>query len=100
MNEIKRHAEEYTNETENAINYNESNLMLIEAINQLPARCKEIFIKCRLEGVSYKDASVQLGIAESTINNQMVKALKYIRKYLTIKNTAILFLIIFLKIFE
>jgi RNA polymerase sigma-70 factor (ECF subfamily) len=97
--EIKKHTIIYHHETDDTISYNESNLLLNEAINQLPKHCREVFIKCRLEGASYKEVSAELGIAESTINNQMVKALKSIRKYLTVKSTAVVVLIMFLKLF-
>jgi len=100
LEQIKKHAVIYHNDTDETINFNESNLLLHEAINQLPKQCREVFIKCRLEGASYKEISAELGIAESTINNQMVKALKFIRKYLTVKNTAVILLIVFLKLFS
>lgn len=97
--EIKKYAIIYHNETDDMVSYNESNLLLSEAINQLPKSCREVFVKCRIEGASYREASAELGIAESTINNQMVKALKFIRKYLTVKNTALAFLILFSELF-
>ena len=79
VNEITRYIvlEEHT--TELMVNYNESNSQFRIAINNLPTKCQKIFIKCKIEGLSYKEVAQQFGIAESTVNNQMVKALGYIR---------------------
>jgi len=96
LTEIKKYAitEEHT--TELTVNYNESDTLFKEAINSLPTQCREVFVKCRLGGLSYKQVSLELGIAESTINNQMVKALKSIRKFLSLRNTAMLIFSFFL----
>jgi len=99
LTEIKKYAIPLHNTTEETINYNESHFLLNEAINQLPNQCRQVFIKCKLEGFSYREISAELGIAESTINNQMVKALKSIKKYLFLRYSAILLLFLFFKIF-
>ena len=82
VNEIKKYVvvEEHT--TELMVNYNESNAQYKVAVNSLPTQCQKIFIKCKIEGLSYKEVALEFGIAESTVNNQMVKALGYIRQAL------------------
>jgi RNA polymerase sigma-70 factor, ECF subfamily len=52
------------------------------AIDVLPDRCKEIFILKRIEGLSYKQISVRLGLSEKTIENQMGIALKKLKESL------------------
>lgn len=51
-----------------------------KAIDQLPDRCREVFVLCRFEGYSHKEISEQLGISTKTVENQMTKALKVLRK--------------------
>ena len=44
---------------------------------------------CRNQGYSYKQAAEELGIKDSTVNSQMVKALKNIKEFMT-RNGALL----------
>lgn len=56
--------------------------MIDNAIESLPPRCKEIFIKSRFESMSYKEIALALGISESTVENQIGIALKRLREEL------------------
>ncbi len=49
------------------------------AINKLPERCREIFIKSRIEGKKYREIAKELNIAENTVENQISIALKKLR---------------------
>lgn len=49
------------------------------AIDKLPERCKEIFIKNRLEGKKYREIANDMAISENTVENQMSIALKKLR---------------------
>lgn len=91
MEEIKKSIKYDEHATDLSIEYAESNSMFNEAINRLPDQRKEVFIRCRIQGLTYKQAAAELGISESTVNNQMVKALKSIREFMTIR-TALLVL--------
>ncbi len=53
---------------------------IMAAIDSLPERCKLIFSLSRFEDLSHQEISDQLGISKKTIENQMAKALKSIRK--------------------
>lgn len=53
-----------------------------KAIDSLPERCREVFIKSRLEGKKYREISEELGISVNTVENQMVTALKKLRQEL------------------
>ncbi|MDR1098253.1 MAG: RNA polymerase sigma-70 factor [Tannerella sp.] len=50
-----------------------------QAIDALPERCREIFIKNRMEGMKYKEIAEELSISVNTVENQMVTALKKLR---------------------
>jgi RNA polymerase sigma-70 factor (ECF subfamily) len=53
--------------------------ILAAAINSLPERCREIFIKSRVEGKKYKEIAAELEISINTVENQMSIALKKLR---------------------
>ncbi|MCB2197701.1 MAG: RNA polymerase sigma-70 factor [Bacteroidetes bacterium] len=52
------------------------------AIDQLPMERKKVFILSRYDGLKYKEIADKLNISVSTVENQMVKALKYLREEL------------------
>jgi len=47
-----------------------------EAIEQLPERCKLIFLMAKEENLKYKEIAEILSISENTVNAQIVIALK------------------------
>lgn len=53
-----------------------------EAINQLPPKCKVVFVLSRFEGMKYQQIADHLGISIKTVENQMGKALKMLRERL------------------
>ena len=52
------------------------------AINQLPPRCREVFVLSRYEELSYKEIAEKLDISIKTVENQMGKALRMMRELL------------------
>lgn len=52
------------------------------AIDELPEKCRMVFVLSRYEELSYRDIATELGIAEKTVENQVSKALKYLRQRL------------------
>ena len=48
----------------------------VEAIDALPARCREIFIRRKLQGVSQKDIAARLGLSEQTVQGQAARGLR------------------------
>lgn len=58
--------------------------ILNQALSTLPDRCREIFQKSRLEGLSYEEIAQELGISKDTVRLQIIKSLKLLRKYLTV----------------
>lgn len=59
-------------------------------IQNLPPRCKEIFILSRTENMSYKEIAEKLAISEKTVENQISKALGYLKKNLRLLSVFLL----------
>lgn len=49
---------------------------------KLPEKCREIFLLSRLEGMSNAEISTHLGVSVKTVENQITRALKILRRYL------------------
>lgn len=60
----------------------ESRKIILSAINELPDRCKDIFIKCKINGQTYNNVADELKISVKTVESQMSIALKRLRKNL------------------
>ncbi|QPH40927.1 RNA polymerase sigma factor [Pedobacter endophyticus] len=86
ITEIRKYAQETENTTDLEIEYNESNSLMVDALNSITGQPKEVFIRCRIQGLTYKQAAEELGVTESTVNKHMHKALKLIREYIKYKN--------------
>ena len=55
-----------------------------QIIEQLPAQCREIFIKSRFEFRSNEEIAVEMNLSENTVKTQIFRALKKIKGYLNI----------------
>lgn len=51
---------------------NQELALLAEAIQSLPARCRQIFTLRKLYGLSHREIAGRLGISESTVSNQLI----------------------------
>jgi RNA polymerase sigma-70 factor (ECF subfamily) len=60
--------------------YNELNQRIEAAIQDLPKQCRTIFLMSRTEALKYKEIATILGISTKTVDTQMGRALKYLRK--------------------
>jgi len=54
------------------------------AVDSLPARCREVFMLCRFDGMPYKEVATTLGISPNTVESQMTIALKKLRARLKV----------------
>lgn len=57
----------------------ETNARVQKAINELPEKCREIFILSRFEEMTYRQIADTLKISVKTVENQMITALKKLR---------------------
>lgn len=71
--------------------YQEKLKNIENAINELPPKCKEIFVLSKKDNMRYKDIASHLNISIKTVENQVSKALSLIRK--KVNSTLILFLL-------
>jgi len=55
-----------------------------QAIDQLPERCRLVFILSRHEDLSYREIAQLLNISEKTVDHQMRKALQFLRQKLVL----------------
>ena len=53
---------------------------IFQCIDALPSKCKIVFSLSRFEGMSYQEIADQLNISVKTVENQISKALKLLRK--------------------
>ncbi len=74
----------------------ELKLLIAEAVAVLPASRQQIFKMSRYEGLSRQEIAQKLGVAESTVKNQLTSSLKFIQEYIVKKHGIYLPLIIFL----
>ncbi|EKN08887.1 MULTISPECIES: RNA polymerase sigma-70 factor [Parabacteroides] len=53
--------------------------ILMTAINKLPERCRQVFLKSRIEGKKNREIANELNLTVSTVENQMTIALRKLR---------------------
>lgn len=77
-----------THTPEDEILHQEAEKILTTTIQDLPPRCREIFVLAREGGFKYHEIAKILSISENTVNTQMVTAIRKmseaLRKYLLV----------------
>jgi len=68
--------------------------LLKNALQNLPPKCREVFVLSRISGLTYQQIGSTLGISVKTVENQMSKALKILRAYIKQKRASIILLLI------
>lgn len=53
------------------------------AIDELPEKCRQIFLMSKQDGMSNEEIATELGISIKTVKNQMTKALSRLRESLS-----------------
>ena len=76
----------HSNEGEQNIVYSETEKIINEALNRLADRKKEIFLLHRIDKLTYKQISSQVGISISAVEKNISSALKSIQKFLEKNN--------------
>jgi RNA polymerase sigma-70 factor (ECF subfamily) len=82
QSEIEMNLYALSDETAQLIISEELEAKIIQAINSLPPACKKVFEMSRMDEKKYSEIAEELGIAEKTVENQIQKALKIMRKEL------------------
>ncbi|MFT3825112.1 MAG: RNA polymerase sigma-70 factor [Chitinophagaceae bacterium] len=91
-NDVAAEQQEYFPEKGNGKTYEQ---LLAEALNQLPPKCREVFILSRMSKLTYQQIGDTLGISVKTVENQMGKALRILRSFVKGLPGIILTVIIF-----
>lgn len=86
----------FTQETKSAPDYRSQ---LSAAINELPPKCKEVFLLSRMSKQSYKEIADTLNISVKTVENQIGKALKILRHFVK-EQKVFVWLLILLHLFK
>lgn len=55
--------------------------LISKAMEQLPPKCREVFMLSRLSGQTYQQIADSLGISIKTVENQMGKAIKILKVF-------------------
>ncbi|GMN11313.1 RNA polymerase sigma-70 factor [Croceitalea sp. MTPC9] len=61
---------------------NELKKVIDKGIESLPAKCKQVFLKSRFEGLKNREIAKELSISKKTVDNQISKALSILRIHL------------------
>jgi RNA polymerase sigma factor (sigma-70 family) len=56
--------------------------LLHSAIDELPPRCRDVFILHKIRGMSYREVATMLEISESAVEKHIIKGLLHCRKRL------------------
>ena len=78
------------------IEFNELNNRAEKLIANLPERQKQVYLLHREEGLTYPQIAEKLGISKNTVENHMVKALKYLRQNM---DNSLLITVLFVSLF-
>lgn len=74
--------EKSDNDFTDTLTVSELDQKIRSAIDQMPLQRKKIFIMSRYEEMTYKEIADKMGLSKKTIENQMGKALQYLREEL------------------
>ncbi|ERJ57952.1 RNA polymerase sigma factor [Sphingobacterium paucimobilis] len=83
QNEIRQFVVQDHNPTDEALFLKETQNILNQAIDNLSEQQRQIYTLCKLDGKSYKEVSLLLGISVHTISTHMTRASKKIQDFMT-----------------
>lgn len=81
--EIRQLVTKEHNPTDELVFLKETQNILDQAISSLPDQQRQIYILCKIEGKSYKEVALLLGISVNTISTHMTRASKKIQEFMT-----------------
>lgn len=81
-------------ESRDHLESSEAESRINRALDDLPEKCKEIFLMNRFDGLKYREIAEKLNISIKTVETQMSRALKSLREKLSDMITVLIFLLI------
>ena len=79
---LKDNFNDHSNITEETIDFNESKLLLLQAIQQLPPQKKIIYKLNREEGLTLEQIAEKMQLSRNTVRNHLAEALSFIRTFI------------------
>jgi RNA polymerase sigma-70 factor (family 1) len=70
--------------------------LIDEAVEQLPAKRRQVFTMARMEGMTRREIALELNISENTVRNQLAAAMDSVQDYLSQKGVLLAPFLIFL----
>ncbi|TWT03762.1 sigma-70 family RNA polymerase sigma factor [Reyranella sp. CPCC 100927] len=84
LSHLAQHAERVERrDPEVTLDYKQRITRLAQAIDELPPRCREVFLMHRFDGLSHPDIAARLGISRSMVEKHVMKALAHCRDRLS-----------------
>jgi RNA polymerase sigma-70 factor (ECF subfamily) len=80
---IRNTASEQYDHIEQALFARENADLLRKAIAMLPPQRRRAFVLCKIEGLTYRQASEKMGVSLSTVKDHMIYAFDSIRLYIS-----------------
>lgn len=68
---------------EEAVDTSEHDAMIWKAIDELPEKCREVFLLSKRDGLSNDEIAERMGVSVKTVKNQMTKAFSRLRDALS-----------------
>jgi RNA polymerase sigma-70 factor (family 1) len=87
---LSRKLEEAHHETEEAVNFSESQNILNKALDRLPPQQRLVYSLCHEEGLKYEEVAQRLNISRLTVKAHMQQALRTLRSHFSGFATVIL----------
>ncbi|SMC58418.1 RNA polymerase sigma factor [Pedobacter nyackensis] len=84
---------ELYNHVDDVLFHKETAVVLNKAIMALPPQQQKIFNLCKIEGRSYQEVALILGISPATVGNQLVKALRSVRAVMMNSQDALIIIV-------
>ncbi|MDO7745052.1 MAG: RNA polymerase sigma-70 factor [Pedobacter sp.] len=82
LDEFKQLQQQASNQTEKQVLYSFLKADVDKLVDMLPDRCKGVYLLSRVKGLNNKEIAVDLFISEKTVENQLTKALNFLRSRL------------------
>lgn len=87
-----------TEQTKEEVDYASLKSIVDQLVEQMPGKRRAVFVKSRFEGKNAKDISVEMNISQSTVENHLNQALRFLRQHLRDENlSGLLFFWLFIQ---